>query len=301
MKEKFYTYIKSLQNKITDRIEEIDQLEKFKEDIWKRKEGGGGKTRILQNGKVFEKAGVNISAVKGNLPESIMNYLKVNESKFFACGLSVVIHPLNPMIPTCHANWRYFELYNEKSEIIDQWFGGGQDLTPYYLYEEDAVHFHKVCKKSCDKFGKNLYTDFKKKCDNYFWNSHRNEARGIGGIFFDYLRANSKKSIQDWHKFTVEVGDNFIESFFPIVEKRKNIPYNKKQKNWQEIRRGRYVEFNLIHDKGTMFGLKTSGRTESILMSLPPMVKWFYKYQIKPRSKEETLINVLKKPRKWIN
>ena len=301
MKRKFYTYLKDLQNKITDSLEEIDQLEKFREDIWERKEGGGGKSRVLENGKIFEKAGVNISTVNGKLPESMKAYLKVRETDFFACGLSLVIHPLNPMIPTTHANLRYFELYNNKSEIIDQWFGGGQDLTPYYLYEEDAVHFHKVCKKSCDKFGKNLYDEFKKNCDNYFWNSHRNEARGIGGIFFDYLRANSKKNIEDWCKFTIEVGNNFIDSYFPIVEKRKIMSYDKKQRYWQEIRRGRYVEFNLIHDKGTMFGLKTNGRTESILMSLPPKVQWLYKHQIKPKSEEEKLINVLKKPRKWIN
>jgi len=301
MKEKFYKYINDLQNKITDALEEIDQLGKFREDIWKRKEGGGGKSRILENGKIFEKAGVNISAVNGKLPKSMRTYLKVNETNFFACGLSLVIHPLNPMIPTTHANWRYFELYNNKSEIIDQWFGGGQDLTPYYLFEEDAIHFHKICKYSCDKFGKNLYSNYKKKCDNYFWNSHRNEARGIGGIFFDYLRNDNNHTIEDWYNFTTEVGKNFIKSYIPIVKKRKNTPYNKGQKNWQEIRRGRYVEFNLIHDKGTLFGLKTNGRIESILMSLPSKVQWLYNYQAKPKSEEERLINVLKKPRKWID
>jgi len=301
MKENFYTYIKDLQNKITVALEEIDQLKKFKEDIWERKEGGGGKSRVLENGKIFEKAGVNISAVNGKLPESMKAYLKVNETNFFACGLSLVIHPLNPMIPTTHANWRYFELYNNKSEIIDQWFGGGQDLTPYYLFEEDAIHFHKICKYSCDKFGKNLYSNYKKNCDNYFWNSHRNEARGIGGIFFDYLRKDNNHTIEDWYNFTTEVGNNFIKSYTPIVEKRKNTPYNKEQKKWQEIRRGRYVEFNLIHDKGTLFGLKTNGRIESILMSLPPKVQWLYDCNIKAESEEERLINVLKKPRKWIN
>ncbi len=301
MKNKFYTYLKHLQNKITDTLEEIDQLEKFKEDIWERKEGGGGKSRVLENGKIFEKAGVNISAVNGKLPESMKAYLKVSETNFFACGLSLIIHPLNPMIPTTHANWRYFELYNNKSEIIDQWFGGGQDLTPYYLFEEDAIHFHKVCKYSCDKFEKKLYNTFKKKCDNYFWNSHRNEARGIGGIFFDYLRKDKNHTIEDWYNFTTEVGNNFIKSYTPIVEKRKNTPYNKEHKKWQEIRRGRYVEFNLIHDKGTLFGLKTNGRIESILMSLPPKVQWLYDHNIKPESEEERLINVLKKPRKWID
>ena len=301
MKNKFYTYLKDLQNKITDALEEIDQLKKFKEDLWERKEGGGGKSRVLENGKIFEKAGVNISAVNGKLPESMKAYLKVSETNFFACGLSLIIHPLNPMIPTTHANWRYFELYNNKSEIIDQWFGGGQDLTPYYLFEEDAIHFHKICKYSCDKFGKNLYSNYKKNCDNYFWNSHRNEARGIGGIFFDYLRKDNNHTIEDWYNFTTEVGNNFIKSYTPIVEKRKNTPYNKEQKKWQEIRRGRYVEFNLIHDKGTLFGLKTDGRIESILMSLPPKVQWLYDYNIKAESEEERLINVLKKPRKWIN
>lgn len=299
MKEKFYTYIKNLQNKITHTLEEIDQLGKFKEDIWKRKEGGGGKSRILENGKIFEKAGVNISAVKGKLPESMKTYLKVNETNFSACGLSLVIHPLNPMIPTTHANWRYFELYNNKSEIIDQWFGGGQDLTPFYLIEEDAKHFHEVCKSVCDKHSSNLYKVYKEKCDSYFWNHHRNESRGIGGLFFDYLKSNNNYKIEDWFSFVTDVGNSFLKAYLPIVKNRKDYKYSLNQKNWQEIRRGRYVEFNLVHDKGTLFGLKTNGRIESVLMSLPPKVQWVYNYIAKKNSEEERLIKVLQNPRDW--
>ena len=189
MKDEFYQYIQNLQDTITAGLEKMDGFAKFREDIWKRPEGGGGRTRVIENGAVFEKGGVNISAVHGALPQSMQQYFGVEDVDFFACGLSLVIHPKNPMVPTVHANWRYFEMYDKTGAIVDQWFGGGQDLTPYYLFEEDAGHFHSVCKKACQAHDPGFYTTYKKKCDTYFWNSHRNEARGVGGLFFDLCRA----------------------------------------------------------------------------------------------------------------
>jgi len=300
MKNKFYNYIENLQEAITSKLEEVDGLAKFKEDIWEREEGGGGRTRVIDNGAIFEKGGVNISAVHGELPEVLRNQFQVKEGNFFACGLSLVLHPKNPFLPTVHANWRYFEMYNEAGEIVKQWFGGGQDLTPYYLYDEDAIHFHTVCKAACDTYHSEFYRKFKKNCDDYFWNPHRNEARGIGGIFFDYLKETDEFSIEDRFNFVTEVGNHFLESYLPIVAKRRELKFTSAHKNWQEIRRGRYVEFNLVHDRGTLFGLKTNGRIESILMSLPPHVQWVYNHQTVKNSKEEILLKVLSKPIDWI-
>ncbi|MDT0685450.1 oxygen-dependent coproporphyrinogen oxidase [Autumnicola psychrophila] len=300
MKDKFYKYIEKLQDQITSKLEQIDGKAKFQQDLWKRAEGGGGRTRVIENGAVFEKGGVNISAVHGPLAPAMQKYFKVGEVDFFACGLSLVLHPKNPMVPTVHANWRYFEMYDKEGKTIDQWFGGGQDLTPYYLFEEDAVHFHQVCKNACDKSNPKFYSEYKKRCDEYFWNSHRDEARGIGGLFFDYCKASEEMSIEDWYNFVTEVGDSFLEAYVPIVEKRKDLPYSEAQRNWQEIRRGRYVEFNLVHDKGTLFGLKTNGRIESILMSLPPHVQWVYDHHPEPGSEEEKLLEVLREPRRWV-
>jgi len=300
MKDQFYSYILTLQNRITHALEDFDGKAKFKQDIWKRKEGGGGQSRIIENGAVIEKGGVNISAVHGALPRSMQTYFKVDEVDFFACGLSLVIHPKNPMVPTVHANYRYFEMYDDKGIILDQWFGGGQDLTPYYLFEEDVVHFHQQCKKACDKYHPGFYKEFKDNCDKYFYNKHRNESRGVGGLFFDYLKANKEFNIQDRFDFVTEVGDVFLDSYMPILKKRKDQLYSKIHRNWQEIRRGRYVEFNLIHDKGTLFGLKTNGRIESILMSLPPHVQWRYNHEPTEGSEEFKLITILKNPRKWI-
>ena len=301
MKDKFYHYIQQLQDTITSKLEAVDGLARFKEDLWTRPEGGGGRTRVIENGTVFEKGGVNISAVHGELPETMQAYFGVKDANFFACGLSLVLHPKNPMIPTVHANWRYFEMYNNQGEIVDSWFGGGQDLTPYYLFEEDAIHFHKTCKIACDKHHPTFYDTYKKKCDEYFWNTHRNEARGVGGLFFDYCKATNEMAMQNWYDFVTEVGNSFLEGYVPIVEKRKLLPFTEAQRDWQEIRRGRYVEFNLVHDKGTLFGLKTNGRIESILMSLPPHVQWVYDHQPETGSEEEKLLNVLKNPKNWIN
>jgi len=300
MKNRFYQYILKLQDQITAGLEKVDGEAKFREDLWERPEGGGGRTRVIENGAVFEKGGVNISEVHGPLPPSMQQYFKVGEVDFFACGLSLVLHPKNPMVPTVHANWRYFEMYDKQGNTIDQWFGGGQDLTPYYLFEEDAIHFHQICKKACDKHDPDFYGEYKIKCDEYFWNEHREEARGIGGLFFDHLKASDKMTMEDWYNFVTEIGNSFLESYVPIVEKRKNITFSKEQREWQEIRRGRYVEFNLVHDKGTLFGLKTNGRIESILMSLPPHVQWKYDHHPEKGSEEEKLLEVLKHPKDWI-
>lgn len=299
MKDTFYAYIQELQDKITSSLEKVDGKATFQEDLWKREEGGGGRTRVIENGAVFEKGGVNISAVHGALPASMQQYFKVKDCDFFACGLSLVLHPKNPMVPTVHANWRYFEMYSASGDRIDAWFGGGQDLTPYYLFEEDAAHFHHICKQACDKHNPEFYEDYKQKCDDYFWNTHRNEARGVGGLFFDYCKATPEMSLEKWFAFVTEVGNSFLDAYVPIVEKRKDINFTESHKNWQEIRRGRYVEFNLVHDKGTLFGLKTNGRIESILMSLPPRVQWKYDHQPIKNSPEEELINVLQSPKKW--
>lgn len=300
MKDKFYQYIQELQNRITSTLEKVDGKATFKEDLWKRPEGGGGRTRVIENGQVFEKGGVNISAVFGELPETMQAYFGVKNANFYACGLSLVLHPNNPMVPTVHANWRYFEMYNQNGDIVDSWFGGGQDLTPYYLFEDDAKHFHQISKNACDKHHPEFYSNYKKKCDDYFYNAHRGEARGIGGLFFDYCKANEEMSMDDWYNFVTEVGDSFLNAYVPIVERRKELAFTEAQRNWQEIRRGRYVEFNLVHDKGTLFGLKTNGRIESILMSLPPKVQWVYDHHPEKGSDEEKLLNVLKQPIDWI-
>ncbi len=300
MKDQFYAYIEQLQDTITNKLEKIDGKATFQEDLWERPEGGGGRTRVIENGGVFEKGGVNISAVHGELPEVLRKQFKVETGNFFACGLSLVLHPVNPFVPTVHANWRYFEMYNEKGEIVTQWFGGGQDLTPYYLFDEDAVHFHTVCKDACDKHHEDFYPKFKETCDNYFWNAHRNEARGVGGLFFDYLKETEEFSMTDRYDFVTEVGNSFLNSYVPIVEKRKDTRFAKEHKDWQEVRRGRYVEFNLVHDRGTLFGLKTNGRIESILMSLPPTVQWKYNHVSEKGTEEFKLIEVLANPKKWV-
>jgi coproporphyrinogen III oxidase len=300
MKNKFYNYIQTLQDQITADLEAIDGQATFREDIWERPQGSGGRTRMIENGAVFEKGGVNISAVYGKLSEKMQQLFGVGEDRFYACGLSLVIHPKSPMVPTVHANWRYFELHNENGNILRQWFGGGQDLTPYYLFEEDVIHFHRACKIACDRHNPAFYPIYKKQCDTYFWNAHRNEARGIGGLFFDYCEATDKMNMQNWFNFVSEVGNSFLDAYIPIVEKRKAIPYTPANRTWQEIRRGRYVEFNLVHDKGTLFGLNTNGRIESILMSLPPQVQWVYDHHPEAGSEEEKLLKVLEKPRDWL-
>jgi coproporphyrinogen III oxidase len=302
IKEDWINYINDLQDRICHVVEAIDGKANFLEDAWQRPEGGGGKTRVIQNGAVFEKGGVNTSIVFGDVTDAMRTGLKINGAKWWACGLSLVIHPVNPFVPTVHCNYRMFELYNEQGEVIDRWFGGGTDLTPYYLFEEDAKHFHQTYKNVCDKFDQTFYKQFKEVCDNYFVNTHRNnERRGIGGIFYDYKRADENRDVNFWMDFGKACGNAFVEAYLPIVEKRKNTEYTKENKYWQEIRRGRYVEFNLVHDRGTLFGLKTNGRIESILMSLPPTVRFDYNYQPQPGSKEDELLQVCLHPKDWLN
>ena len=300
VKEKWIHYIHQLQNKICAALEQVDGMSTFIEDSWERAEGGGGKTRVISNGKIFEKGGVNTSVVHGDVTDMMRTQLKIEGKKWFACGLSLVLHPVNPFVPTVHCNYRMFELYNEEGHVLDRWFGGGTDLTPYYLIDEDAIHFHQTYKQVCDQFDNSFYPKFKTECDNYFVNWHRNgERRGIGGIFYDYQRADNKKNVEFWMNFGMSCGDAFLPAYLPIVQRRMNNPYSEEQKHWQEIRRGRYVEFNLVHDRGTLFGLKTNGRIESILMSLPPTVRFEYNYQPKPGSEEEKLVDACLHPRNW--
>ncbi len=300
-KEEFVDFIKTLQQHICDSLENQEPTATFVVDNWERDTFGYGSTRVLSDGEVLEKAGVNISVVGGPLPSSLQEKFETSESDFFACGISLVIHPKNPFCPTVHANYRYFELYDKVSgELKDQWFGGGADLTPYYLFPEDAKHFHEIHKHACDATNPAFYPKFKKQCDDYFFNHHRNETRGIGGLFFDYLRVDDSHSVDTLLNFSRDAGGAFIDAYIPILNKRKGMPYNDQHRYWQELRRGRYVEFNLIHDRGTLFGLKTKGRIESILMSLPPRVRWDYNVQPEPNSKEAKLLDHLK-PVDWIN
>jgi coproporphyrinogen III oxidase len=301
LKQAFIQHIHSLQDRICETLERADGKSFFKKDKWERPGGGGGLTHIIENGLVFEKGGVNTSVVGGQVTDIMRKQLGMQGENFFAAGLSIVIHPSNPFVPTVHANFRYFELYDQQNNVSDSWFGGGSDLTPYYLFEEDAVHFHQTLKNSCVGYGESLYPRFKKKCDEYFVNSHRgNEARGIGGIFFDHLRPNEQHTGQFWFQFVKKCSESFLSAYLPIVDKRKDMAFDGRHRRWQEIRRGRYVEFNLIHDKGTLFGLRTDGRTESILMSLPPAVRFDYDYQPEAGSEEDKLLKVCLNPRSWV-
>lgn len=301
-------YILQLQDKICTALEEADGEAAFVEDKWDRPEGGGGRTRIISNGGVLEKGGVNTSVVEGKVTETMRKGLGIDGDTWFACGLSLVLHPANPHIPTTHANWRYFELYDRDGTVVDQWFGGGADLTPYYLDEADAEHFHRTLKEASDTFGTAIYPVFKKQCDHYFNNAHRGfEMRGIGGVFYDHLRPgrplaeelDMRPGLDELFAFQQANGNCFIDAYLPILEKNKEKPYTPEQKYWQEIRRGRYVEFNLIHDRGTIFGLKTNGRTESILMSLPPTVRFDYDHQPAEGSPEAILLQACREPRNW--
>jgi coproporphyrinogen III oxidase len=301
IKQTWVNFIHELQDSICAGLERQDGMAQFVEDRWERDEGGGGKTRVIAHGKVFEKGGVNTSAVFGQVTETMRDQLKIDGHQWFACGLSLVIHPYNPFVPTIHANYRMFELYDQYGATVDRWWGGGTDLTPYYLFDEDAIHFHGTLKTVCDRSDPELYPIYKKTCDDYFTNTHRNgERRGIGGIFFDHQRAEGVRDAAFWIKLARDCGDSFLPGYLPIVERRKSKNFTPAQKYWQEIRRGRYVEFNLLHDRGTIFGLKTNGRTESILMSLPPTVRFDYAYQPEAGTDEERLIEICRNPKKWI-
>lgn len=301
MSEKFSTLVRDLQNQICRKLEAQDTRGKFIEDVWQRADGGGGITRILERGHVIEKGGVNTSAVFGPLTDAIRKQLKLDGTEFFATGISLVIHPINPMVPTVHANFRYFEVYDEKKQVLDSWFGGGADLTPYYLFEPDCIDFHRALQTSCAILDKDAYSSFKEICDNYFVNTHRNnERRGIGGIFYDHQRPGEKYSADQLFEFARDCAERFIDVYIEIMSRRKELPFTENQVYWQQIRRGRYIEFNLLHDRGTTFGLKSNGRTESILMSLPAQARFDYHDQPIPGSEEEKLTRVLLNPRDWL-
>ena len=291
-------YLESLQDKICNALFEIDG-NKFVEDKWVREEGGGGRSRVLRNGAVFEQAGVNYSRVSGDqLPKAATTQRpELSGCSFEAAGVSLVIHPNNPYAPTSHCNVRFF-LAQPKDKQPIWWFGGGFDLTPYYGFEEDAVHWHQTAKQACDPFGEDTYKKYKKWCDEYFYLPHREEPRGIGGLFFDDL---NEPDFDTSFSFMQTIGDHFIPAYVPIVEKRKDIPYSDRERQFQLYRRGRYVEFNLVYDRGTLFGLQSGGRTESILMSLPPQVRWEYNWQPEENSPEANLYNNFLHARDWLN
>jgi coproporphyrinogen III oxidase len=299
-RDQWIQFIYDLQENICGALEKLDGKATFVLDEWEREGGGGGKTRVIAGGNVFEKGGVNTSVVWGKVTDAMRAQLKIEGHEWFACGLSLVLHPVNPYVPTTHANWRYFELYDAAGEITDRWFGGGSDLTPYYLFEEDARHFHQCFRDAMDPFGEQWYPKYKQWCDEYFVNKHRgDEMRGIGGVFYDHLRPADDAATDQLFAFQQAQGNAFLPAYVPIVERRMGLSYGEREIEWQEIRRGRYVEFNLIHDRGTLFGLKTQGRTESILMSLPPRARWGYNYQPVSGSPEAQLLDACLHPRDW--
>ena len=300
MIEQVEKYLLNLQNDICEEFGGLDTKSSFDKDVWEREDGrGSGITRVITNGSLFEKGGVNFSIISGDkMPKSATELRpELAGRKFTALGISLVLHPENPFIPTTHANVRFFIAENEEEEPL-WWFGGGFDLTPYYGFEEDAIHWHKIASKACEPFGEKVYEKYKKWCDDYFYLSHRDEQRGIGGLFFDDLNEGGFDSCFEFMK---SIGNHFVEAYKPIVLKRQETPYTEKQKDFQLYRRGRYVEFNLVQDRGTLFGLQSGGRTESILMSLPPKVKWIYQFNISANSEEEKLTNYYLKPRDWIS
>ena len=291
-------YLLELQDNICNGIADADGKASFEEDAWDREGGGGGRTRVLTDGAVFEQGGVNFSHVFGaGLPPSATAARPELAGRGFqAVGVSLVIHPLNPYVPTSHANVRFFIAEKEDAEPV-WWFGGGFDLTPYYGFEEDCIHWHEQSRTACDILGEDAYARYKQWCDEYFFIKHRNESRGIGGLFFDDL---NEPGFEKSFAFMRSVGDHYLKGYLPIVERRKDHLFSERQRDFQLYRRGRYVEFNLVYDRGTLFGLQSGGRTESILMSLPPLVKWRYNWQPEPGSEEARLYDVFLKPRDWL-
>jgi coproporphyrinogen III oxidase len=291
------SYLLQLQDEICAALEAEDGEGRFRQDAWERPQGGGGRTRVLEDGAVIEKAGVNFSHVFGDKlpPSASARRPELAGRGFEAMGVSIIVHPRNPYAPTSHANLRFFIAAKEGEEPA-WWFGGGFDLTPYYGFEEDAVHWHRMARAACDPFGQELYPRFKKWCDEYFFLKHRDEPRGIGGLFFDdFNEAGFAPSCA----FVRSVGEHFLTGYIPILQRRKEVPYSERQRDFQLYRRGRYVEFNLVYDRGTLFGLQSGGRTESILVSLPPQVQWRYDWQPEPGSEEAKLYEVFLKPRDW--
>lgn len=297
-------FFKQLQDHICEAIAAEDGGAAFKEDLWEHHSGGGGRTRLIQNGHVIEKGGVNFSSVKGEVHPRLRQQMQLNENDdfhFTATGVSIVMHPRNPHVPIIHMNVRYFELSNGTC-----WFGGGIDLTPHYVVEEDAKAFHQTLKTVCDHHHPEFYARFKTWADDYFFIQHRNETRGIGGIFFDYLKPDEPGNGNNLSKealfsFVKEVGENFAPIYTRLMNKYKNFPFTEQQKQWQYLRRGRYVEFNLVWDRGTKFGLETNGRTESILMSLPPQANWEYNFIPESGSEEAQTLSWLTKGIEWVN
>ena len=290
-------YLCELQDRLCAGLEALDGEARFREDVWERAAGGGGITRVLANGRVFEKAGVNFSRIEGSaLPASATaRRPELAGRAFTATGVSLVVHPLNPYVPTSHANVRCFVATRPGEEPV-WWFGGGYDLTPYYGFVDDCEHWHRVARRACEPFGAGVHPRFKRWCDEYFFLKHRGEPRGIGGLFFDDL--------DDWgfarcFEFLRTVGDSYLEAYAPIVQRRAQLPWGQRERDFQLYRRGRYVEFNLVHDRGTLFGLQSGGRTESILMSLPPLVRWDYDWHAEPGSPEAGLLADFLHPRDW--
>ncbi|MCG9714002.1 oxygen-dependent coproporphyrinogen oxidase [Shewanella insulae] len=291
-------FLLDLQQRICEGLEQLDGEAKFVADSWTREEGGGGTSRVLTKGKVFEQAGVNFSHVTGAaMPASATAHRpELAGRSFEAMGVSLVIHPNNPYVPTTHANVRFFIAEKEGADPV-WWFGGGFDLTPYYPFEEDVVTWHQSAKALCEPFGEDVYPKYKKWCDEYFFLPHRNETRGVGGLFFDDL---NEPGFENSFAFMQAVGEGFLKAYAPIVEKRKDTEYGERERDFQLYRRGRYVEFNLVYDRGTLFGLQTGGRTESILMSMPPLVRWQYAYTPEAGSPEAKLYSDFLKPREWL-
>jgi coproporphyrinogen III oxidase len=296
-----FEYLQNLQNRIVEAVQMTDGKH-FLHDSWQRPEGGGGTSCMLEEGNVFERAGVGFSHVMGNKlpPSASAAHPEAAGRAWEAMGVSLVFHPRNPYVPTVHMNVRFFvaKAPNGSQEPDIWWFGGGMDLTPYYGFKEDVIHFHRTCRDALDPYGKELYPDFKKQCDDYFYLRHRKEPRGVGGIFFD-----------DFHQLGFEqsfammksVGDAFVNAYLPIVQRRKDTPYGQRERDFQAYRRGRYVEFNLVYDRGTLFGLQSNGRTESILLSMPPIVKWRYDWRPSTGSEEAKLYNDFLVPKDWLN
>jgi len=299
-KEQIAADYRTIQDEICAALEATDGVARFEEEVWERDGGGGGRTRIIQNGNILEKGGVNFSAVHGILPHSLKKALNVEQDNFFATGVSIVIHPNHPLVPIIHMNIRYFELPTESGEPTVRWFGGGIDLTPHYVVEDDARFFHGQLKAVCDEFNADSYHRFKVWADDYFFIKHRDETRGIGGIFYDRLTANDDFTWDDVFEFSKALGRSFIPIYTELVNRNRTKEFTPDQQQWQYQRRSRYTEFNLVYDAGTKFGLETNGRIESILMSLPPTAKWVYNYQAQPGSEEEKTLSLLKKGINWV-
>ncbi|GAA4463151.1 oxygen-dependent coproporphyrinogen oxidase [Nibrella saemangeumensis] len=289
-------YFQSLQDRICDALTEADGQGTFREDLWERPGGGGGRSRVIQDGAIIEKGGVMFSAVHGEASEATLRQLNLTVSaEFFATGVSIVLHPRNPMVPIIHMNVRYFEMSTGHN-----WFGGGIDLTPHYVVEADARWFHQQLKAVCDRHNPDYYPKFKAWADDYFFLPHRNETRGVGGIFFDYLKPSAETPKEALFDFVQGVGNAFAPVYTHFMQQNRDLPYGEAEKHWQLLRRGRYVEFNLVWDRGTKFGLETKGRTESILMSMPPQANWIYDYMPTPGSAEAQTLQLLKKGMDWV-